>query len=168
MRAERPGGLNPFFELHPKEHADRRKKAKPQGKGIAVRPFQLGEMLEIHPVDACHNDRRHGHGGENRQMLQDLVPLEKRVRKVDLQDVVKIFVIDFDRVIRAKKMLVSVAKIHQMSGPDKAVRVPRQGIDRVPLWTGDAAEVEDILLFSLRRENMRLREMFVSSSAPFL
>ena len=47
-----------------------------QREGIAVEPLQFGHMLEIHPVDAGDQRRRHEHHREHREDLHDIILLE--------------------------------------------------------------------------------------------
>jgi hypothetical protein len=60
-------------------------------------------------------------------------------------------VIGFGHAVDLEKMVVDVPEVHEMLGLDKAVWVPRERIDRIPLRTDDPPEIEHILFVLKQR-----------------
>src|SRR5690349_8497763 len=65
--------LQPFFPFEDDEWQDGRNHHQRDRKRITVRPFQLGNVLEIHAVDRGDQGRRHHRHGGDGEYLDDVV-----------------------------------------------------------------------------------------------
>ncbi len=81
------------------------------GERIAEPPTELGHVLEVHAVDACHHRRNRHERRIGGQPLGDLVLLQRDERQVDRDrgrdHVAKVV----DHLLGSHQMIVDVAKI---------------------------------------------------------